>query len=412
MDITKQLLILTDGIHPPLNAPRMRNLYNNLCKYNLNWKPYMLTKSLGNNNIDNAFLNPENIFQINYQPSKNFVIWLFHFIVNLCFQNDAKKMYRQAKKLFDENNFDLILCSTAINYPLQAAIKLAKKTKKPLIADMRDIREQSANPEFLLHSFNLWGINKIINKFYFQHTINQRNKLLSNVNYITSVSEWHINFLQKFNANVSLIYNGFDPNLFIPKNIKTDKFIITYTGRFASTAENSLPILFLAIMQLIDNKLIDTNSLQLQFFLTEKDKTYLNNFVKNSEIQSLTKIFDIVTNFQIPDILNNSSILLVFSAAYTKGVMTTKFYEYLGVEKPVLCVMSDEGELEKVIRETNAGIAAQNLQEIKDFIVEQYNLWKQQGYTQMPVNQKIKKQFSRTEQAKQFVEIFDKLITI
>jgi hypothetical protein len=92
--------------------------------------------------------------------------------------------------------------------------------------------------------------------------------------------------------------------------------------------------------------------------------------------------------------------------------MTTKFYEYLGVEKPVLCVMSDEGELEKVIRETNAGIAAQNLQEIKDFIVEQYNLWKQQGYTQMPVNQKIKKQFSRTEQAKQFVEIFDKLITI
>jgi hypothetical protein len=53
--------------------------------------------------------------------------------------------------------------------------------------------------------------------------------------------------------------------------------------------------------------------------------------------------------------------------------MTTKFFEAVGVEKPVLCVPNDEGCLAQVIEEVNAGLAANTALEVQDFIKEKYN---------------------------------------
>ena len=92
--------------------------------------------------------------------------------------------------------------------------------------------------------------------------------------------------------------------------------------------------------------------------------------------------------------------------------MTTKFFEALGVEKPVLCVPSDEECLAQVIKETNAGLAATSTEQIKTFILEKYAEWKQNGYTRQKVNKEIKQQFTRQYQAKQFEQIFLKAIHV
>ena len=88
--------------------------------------------------------------------------------------------------------------------------------------------------------------------------------------------------------------------------------------------------------------------------------------------------------------------------------MTTKFFEAIGVEKPILCVHSDEGCLAQTIQETNAGVAASTVAEVKDFILHHYNQWQQQGYTHIAVNNK--QQFSRQNQALQFEEIFNRVL--
>ena len=85
-------------------------------------------------------------------------------------------------------------------------------------------------------------------------------------------------------------------------------------------------------------------------------------------------------------------------------MMTTKFYEALGCEKPVLCVPSDESVLAATIRDTNAGIATDNKEEIKQFILEKYHEWQANGYTHQEVRHK--EQFSREYQARQFEELF------
>ena len=89
--------------------------------------------------------------------------------------------------------------------------------------------------------------------------------------------------------------------------------------------------------------------------------------------------------------------------------MTTKFFEALGVEKPILCVRSDEECLAQTIKETESGLAATNVEEVKNFILHYYNQWQEQGYTH--VNVKNKELFSRQNQALQFEKIFNSAIS-
>ena len=114
---------------------------------------------------------------------------------------------------------------------------------------------------------------------------------------------------------------------------------------------------------------------------------------------------DYVPLNQVPDILHNASILLVLSnnaaTSGAHGIMTTKFFEALGVEKPVLCVRSDEECLAQVIKETNAGLAATNVEQVKEFISDKYAEWKTNGFTRQPVNQEAKKRFTRQYQSEQ-----------
>jgi hypothetical protein len=84
--------------------------------------------------------------------------------------------------------------------------------------------------------------------------------------------------------------------------------------------------------------------------------------------------------------------------------MGTKFFENIGIEKPVLCVRSDEECLADAIEKTHAGLAATNVEEVKAFIVEKYQEWKQNGFTHQAVVNK--QQFTRQYEAQQFEKLF------
>ena len=118
---------------------------------------------------------------------------------------------------------------------------------------------------------------------------------------------------------------------------------------------------------------------------------------------------------KIPHILNNSSIALQLANKATadgpKGIMTTKLFEGLATERPILCVRSDESYLEETIKQTNSGIAARTKEDAKGFILTYYKAWKEHGFTEVKVNQTEVALFSRQAQAKQFMHLFESLIT-
>jgi glycosyltransferase involved in cell wall biosynthesis len=174
-------------------------------------------------------------------------------------------------------------------------------------------------------------------------------------------------------------------------------------------------LLFEAVANLYANGKIEPETFRIQFYTDDESKNTLSAMAEKYRVAGFTDYFGYVSNQTIPDILNESSVLLLLTNKSTgskspKGIMTTKVFEYLAVEKPVLCVRSDEGCLAETIRDTQSGIAANTVEQVEHFILEKYAEWKQNGYTHQKTDRQKVLQFSRKEQAKQFIRIFNVLI--
>ena len=81
----------------------------------------------------------------------------------------------------------------------------------------------------------------------------------------------------------------------------------------------------------------------------------------------------------------------------------------MAVEKPLLCVRSDEDCLEQTIQLTHTGVAARTADMVYDFLCYHYTQWKKEGYTSVCVNREAIEQFSRKKQAEQFMTLFNEI---
>lgn len=271
-----------------------------------------------------------------------------------------------------EQRFDIVFCTTFSTFPLRAALDIARLKHIPLITDIRDLDEQVPGAQYQNHR-QWWA--RPFRYWYQRANIRRRNRVLRAANAVTTVSPWHVDFIRAFNHNTHLIYNGYDPKQFYPQDLPTDTFRITYIGRiyeFQSTA-------------LIEQALRELK-------------------LPHAELNIHTPDCCPIPLNQVGDELRRSSIALVLTNPNTRGMMTTKFFEALGCEKPILCTPSDNGLLAQTILHTNAGLASSDIQEIKSFILDKYHEWQLRGFTRQAVIHH--QQFSRQQQAQQFEQLF------
>ena len=408
----KTVLCLCDSFPPAFN-PRM----GYLCKYlpEFGWKPIVLTEYSPQNIYANLHENQE-VTRINYYWSKN-KIWkrlkyVFVFFADYFFNYKDFIFTRKAKKIIKNQQIDIILVTTFRTFPALSAKRLSKKFNIPLVVDLRDIFEQSSHNELISKRIsNSVFINNLIANMIRRKLIRQRNQILKQADAVTTVSEWHVKTLSKYNPNATLIYNGFDADLFFHQTIKNEVFTITFTGRVQSVELKDPSLIFEAISHLSKEKKVDMAKIRLQFYLIdEQSKEIICGLAQKYHVADFVDVFDTVPSTEIPKILNNSSILLVLANSSIgenapKGIMGTKIFEYLAVEKPILCVRNDEDCLEKTIKSANAGLAASDAEAVKAFIVEKFTQWQKNGYTQQSVNKEFIQQFSRKRQAGQFADL-------
>jgi len=413
----KKILILCD-IFPPAFAPRM----GFLCKYlpENGWEPIIVTEFIPQYIYEELSKNCPHVTRINYYHSANKLIriikYAFVFLADFLFGYKDKKMIKVAQKQIEKHDIALILSSTYRTFPLRSAHLLSKRYKLPFVADLRDIIEQFPGNEHISKKFtNIKFLNRIIANILTQRLFKQRNQVLKDADAVTSVSPWHVETLKQFTRNPQLIYNGYDPELFVSKIITCNEFKIVYTGRLMSEELRDPSLLFEAVSNLSSKGIIEPKTFRIQFYTDDQSIKTLRTIATHYRTSDFMDFFDYVAYEKIPEILNGSSILLLLTNKSVgektpKGIMTTKVFEYLAVEKPVLCVRNDEGCLEETIRETCSGIAASSVEQVEQFILEKYAEWKANGYTHQKVNRQMVQQFSRKEQAKQFVRIFASLI--
>lgn len=412
----RKVLIICD-LFPPAFGPRM----GYLCKYlkDYGWEPVVLAEHVEQNTF--IFLAGHcEVTYINFYTAKNRFIrklqWIATLLLDLLFGYKDARMSREARKLIRKNRFDLVLCSSFRTFPLPAARRIARKYNLPLVVDLRDIIEQYTGEEFISHPLpSLFGLNKIYISQFKRKYFRDRNTTLANANYVTTISPWHVTTLKQYNPNVELIYNGFDPELFYPEQKQTDQFIITYTGRLLSTSMRDPGLLLEALHILSAEKIFTPLDCRVCWYVDPDSQKLITEEAEKYEVLPYMDFKGYVPASEIPSVLNNSSVLLLLTNtagdAGPKGIMTTKFFESLAVEKPILCVRSDESCLAEAINETNAGLAATHVEEVCDFLESHYLEWKEKGYTSSSIKKDKVIRFSRKEQAQQFINIFEKITT-
>lgn len=408
----KKILIICD-MFPPAFAPRM----GYLCKYlsSLGWDATVVTEYIPDNTF--AFLagNVDTTYIHYYKASGKItkrLEWFWVMLLDVLFHYKDRKMIKACTRLIETNKYSGILCSTYRTFPLPVAQKLSQKYGLPFIADMRDIIEQYTSDEYISHKFHTFPLlDKWITNAIRHKLLKDRNKVLKTADIITTVSPWHVKMLEAYNQNVRLIYNGFDPELFYPQNIPSDRFYITYTGRVVSLTLQNPQLLFEAISELSEKQIITPETVRVQWFTNPASRELVKQLAQELKVDDYMDFHDYVPASEIPRILNRSSVVLSLTnksdTKGPKGILGTKFFESLAVGKPILSVRSDESYLAETIEETHAGLAATNVDDVCRFLEYHYKEWLEKGYTSSTTDRNKIQYFSRKEQAKQFVRLFE-----
>lgn len=393
-----RLLILCDPFTSPAYTPRLRCLCDYLTAQG--WQLDLYTERSETLPFEHSYP----IHEITVYRTSTFIEWAFKSIASLCFDWRNRYFSRQVRKRISPNSYDLVLCCTFSTFPLRAALDIATNKNIPLHVDLRDIDEQAPNAQYQSH--RQWWLRPF-RSWYRNTNIRRRNCVLRQADAISCVSPWHVSFLQAINSNVSLIYNGFDSTVFYPQDKQSDLFTITYVGRVYEQPMQDPTLLFEALR--------DTDiPVHVHWYTNSVGQQRIQRMAKTYGVEHFMEYHDYVPTQHVPAILNDASILLVLSnkasLSGAHGIMTTKFFEALGVEKPVLCVQSDEECLAQVIHETKAGIAATTADEVKAFIRDAYEQWLTNGFTRQMVSKEHKQYFTRQYQAKQFESLLLSLI--
>jgi glycosyltransferase involved in cell wall biosynthesis len=236
----------------------------------------------------------------------------------------------------------------------------------------------------------------------------QRNRVLRYAKAVTTVSVWHREKLTTYNANTRLIYNGYDQYLFNPLDIRSATFDISFIGKYYSHYQYCPQYLMEAVRQLVAEGKVSKKDVRMKFYTNKLGQKSFAELATTYNVAKLVSVYDYIPRDQVVATMHKSSILMVMTLSHQKynthGMMGTKFYEILGIEKPCLCLNSDEECLAQAIADTNAGLAATNVEDVKAFVMEKYQEWKMNGYTHQKVVNK--EQFTRQRQAEQFEQLF------
>lgn len=212
---------------------------------------------------------------------------------------------------------------------------------------------------------------------------------------------------RKAGANAFCITNGYDESDSGKKakgqNLQNGQaFNLSYIGVLEQlrNPEN----LWKALDELIKENAEFAADFKLKFVGKIDDK--ILHSIENSSLKNHILNLGYLAHGKAVEEMQNSDMLLItnFPNEASKGIIPGKIFEYLASGKQILSFGPDKADVAKILEETQAGkhFSYQDTENIKKFILEKYELWKNDSLIE---NTQHIEQFSRKNLTQQLTEV-------
>ena len=270
-----------------------------------------------------------------------------------------RNMYDYSEKLIEQHNFSALLITGNPFVQFRFGYLLNKKFQLPWIADYRDdwTTSEIIQPKGKLARF-LLSIQQY-----------SEQKWVGSSSMISSVSAIYTARISQFvTVSGATILNGFDALL--PKIAKEDRttFKITYNGTLYDTQDIETFIrVVIRCIEVYREKI----KIQVQFPGLAYDPCQETRVKKL--ISGYESFFLITARIPKSDVLilqQNSDFLLMLTHIGKKGIPSSKLYEYLSIQRPIICFPSDDDIVAETIKDTGAGIIVDTEEYLMDYLNE------------------------------------------
>ena len=249
-----------------------------------------------------------------------------------------------------------------------------------------------------------------IAKILFKLEQKSEQKWVETASLITSVSEYYVNKISSFvGVEGEELLNGYDEMIEeLPAfGLAKDRFIITYNGSlYPSQKIEPLLLVFSELIQHFNDKI----RIELMFpgldFNPEQGRRVRNSL---KDVMDHVTITDRVNRDKVLEIQRESHLLLMIAHKGIKGIPSSKLYEYIGLQKPVLLYPNDNDIIEKTLKDCSLGIICEDEMDIENKLskfIKDYILNGENSFS--GDKQKIDK-YHRKQQVKKLATLLDKL---
>ncbi len=216
-------------------------------------------------------------------------------------------------------------------------------------------------------------------------------------------------FPEKHKDLIKVIRNGYDIKKINFNLIKQHPytFKLVYLGSiYNDQLENT--IFFKAVRRFIDQYIIQPQYFQIRFIGTG-ESLKLKEVIKHFNLEPYTHIGAKMPLEQIYTELYSTAMFFHLRYGNRKEIITTKQYEYLAFQKPILLPVNDHGDLRESILNNNAGFVCNNEEEIMNILKVRYDEhFKGNPMCIFRTHEELY-ELSRQAQEEKLIELIDKL---
>ena len=369
--------------------------------------PYSVKRRLWNKTAGQAAQTDQTKQEVpTRQGLKAGLVKAIKFLVHAIFIPDPQNAWlpatsRAAQKIIKKEKIDYVFISAPPFSSLLLIPKL-RKTKARLVADFRDEWTEFYLKAYDFHQRDQITANRIIRM---EQSVMEAADLITMATH--SFVENYRKKYPQYNGKIKVLTNGYDPDDFAVDRLpEKDEhvFKITYTGTIFNVT--TARYLLEAVTRLISAEPSLKEKIRENFVgrITDEEQLFFDQF-KYPEILQLKGY--VPHDQSVRELLSSDLLVVIIDELEgSERIIAAKVFEYIYTGKPVLALVPENGEVAKIVKETQTGVVISNRkigqieQALKTFVNGEYSF--------APRTERIQT-YSREEIAKQLMDYLSKI---